>query len=302
MKFEIPTVKLTPTYHRESYASISPQRPELSQAGKAVLITGGTTGIGYAIARSFIQARARKVVVLGRRPETCAAAAASLTKEAEALAREAGGSATKVIGYPCDVGNRVEVAALWGRIAGEKETVDVLVLNAVAVSPAKPILELGADRIWQDYDVNVRGSLDMAERLYKQVGGGKKYLIHVSTLSIHYWAASAQFPGYGLTKNAAAAALQAVAQDSTEKMQVLIYHPGAHFTESAEKSGIARADFDWDDINLPGDFAVWAATPEAAFLHGRFVWAHWDVDEMKTLIRKRIDEDPDYLKVGVKGL
>lgn len=55
--------------------------------------------------------------------------------------------------------------------------------------------------------------------------------------------------------------------------------------------------------NLPGQFAVWAASPEARFLHGRFVWAKWDVDELQGgLLRKRIDEDDEFLKVGVVGI
>ena len=55
--------------------------------------------------------------------------------------------------------------------------------------------------------------------------------------------------------------------------------------------------------DVPGQFAVWAASPEADFLHGRFVWAGWDVNELKTGgMRKRIDSDPFYLMVGVKGL
>ena len=29
---------------------------------------------------------------------------------------------------------------------------------------------------------------------------------------------------------------------------------------------------DWEDIRLPGHFAVWLASQEADFLHGRFVW------------------------------
>jgi hypothetical protein len=54
---------------------------------------------------------------------------------------------------------------------------------------------------------------------------------------------------------------------------------------------------------LPGQFAVWLASPEARFLHGRFVWTEWDVDELKNgPLRKRIEEDPWFLKVGVKGL
>lgn len=54
--------------------------------------------------------------------------------------------------------------------------------------------------------------------------------------------------------------------------------------------------------NLPGQFAVWAASREAEYLHGRFVWANWDVDEVKTVLGKQISEEPNFLKVGVEGL
>jgi hypothetical protein len=55
--------------------------------------------------------------------------------------------------------------------------------------------------------------------------------------------------------------------------------------------------------NLPGQYAVWAASDEAKFLHGRFTWAAWDVEEISSgKIRERIDGDPNYLKVGVTGL
>lgn len=55
--------------------------------------------------------------------------------------------------------------------------------------------------------------------------------------------------------------------------------------------------------DLPGQFAVWAASEEAKFLHGRFVWAKWDVTELcKGPLRERIDNDPEFLQVSVKGM
>lgn len=54
--------------------------------------------------------------------------------------------------------------------------------------------------------------------------------------------------------------------------------------------------------SLPANFSVWAATNEASFLHGRFVFAGWDVNELKGLLeRDGLLESPDFLKVGVKG-
>jgi hypothetical protein len=54
---------------------------------------------------------------------------------------------------------------------------------------------------------------------------------------------------------------------------------------------------------LCGAFAVWAATDEAKFLHGRFAWASWDVEELASgELRKRIDEDPYFLRTSISGL
>lgn len=44
---------------------------------------------------------------------------------------------------------------------------------------------------------------------------------------------------------------------------------------------VSKDLYDWDDEDLPGNFAVWAASEEAAFAHGRMLAAHWDVDELK---------------------
>ncbi|XXG98351.1 hypothetical protein Hte_004674 [Hypoxylon texense] len=303
--------RLTEKFHSGPYDAISPLRPELSQAGKTIAITGGSMGIGFAIAQAFVQARAAKIIILARRPDAVASAVASLTKEAQAQAQ--GGSTTQIVGRPFDQGDAAGVAKLWEQLAAEGTVVDVLVLNAAAVAPLQPILDLGAARIWEDYNVNVRGQLDMTERFYKQPGKNKKddsssssplYLVHVSTCCIHAWDLGDTYPGYGLTKNAGALALQVVAQDvPAGRMQIVNYHPGAIFTESAERNGFTKDSIPWHEPALPGNFAVWAASPEAAFLHGRFVWANWDVDGLKSgELRKRIDEDPFYLKIGVKGL
>ncbi|KAJ8124318.1 hypothetical protein O1611_g9324 [Lasiodiplodia mahajangana] len=148
----------------------------------------------------------------------------------------------------------------------------------------------------------------MTERFYKQEGKGAsetKNLVHVSTASIHEFVMFASdYLGYGLTKHSGQLLLQLIAQDTPpEKMQIVSYHPGAIYTESAKASGWAEDALPWDHVDLPGHFAVWATSPEAKFLHGRFVWASWDVEQLKNGdLRKRIDEEPAFLKIGVNGL
>lgn len=60
---------VTKTDHRKPYPAIDPSKPSLSAAGKNVLVTGGATGIGFAIAREFAIAGAASIVIVGRRAD-----------------------------------------------------------------------------------------------------------------------------------------------------------------------------------------------------------------------------------------
>lgn len=53
-------------------------------------------------------------------------------------------------------------------------------------------------------------------------------------------------------------------------------------------------------VELPGDFCVWLASKEAKFLHGKFVWANWDVDELKARAEE-IEKDPMALQWSLQG-
>ena len=51
---------------------------------------------------------------------------------------------------------------------------------------------------------------------------------------------------------------------------------------------------------LPGNFCVWLTSPEAAFLHGRFVWVNWDVDELKARADEIVNK-PQELQMVLQG-
>lgn len=68
---------LTKEWHSKPYPFISPQRPELSARGKTVVVTGGGTGIGKAVAAAFAQAGA-DVWIVGRRSDALESARAEV--------------------------------------------------------------------------------------------------------------------------------------------------------------------------------------------------------------------------------
>lgn len=58
-------------------------------------------------------------------------------------------------------------------------------------------------------------------------------------------------------------------------------------------------DPDFQLVSLPASFNVWLASPEAHFLKGKFLWANWDVDELKAQAT-RIEANTQ-LNVGLIG-
>jgi len=163
---ELYQTNVTKTIHHSPYPAISPSLPSLSQAGKTVLITGGATGIGLAIAHAFIQASASTVIIVGRRADKLAQACEEL--------KAAAGEGTYIIGRTCDVSDVKEVTSLWEGFKDKGVVVDVLVSNAAKFTDVANLLDLGAEYVWSLFETNVKAPLLLAEKFYKQGGDRPK--------------------------------------------------------------------------------------------------------------------------------
>lgn len=111
---------------------------------RTVIVTGGTRGIGLALAEGFVLAGAR-VVVASRKPDACERAAQHL--------RELGGQA---IGVPTHLGNVDDLEALVQRTVDEFGGIDVVVNNA-ANALAQPLGQMTAEAFIKSHEVNLRG-------------------------------------------------------------------------------------------------------------------------------------------------
>ena len=118
--------------------------------GRTVIVTGGTRGIGLALAEGFVLAGAR-VVVASRKPDACEQAAEHL--------RELGGQA---IGVPTHLGDVDDLGALVQRTVDEFGGIDVVVNNA-ANALAQPLGEMTVDALTKSYEVNLRGPVFLVQ-------------------------------------------------------------------------------------------------------------------------------------------
>lgn len=72
-------IKAAATLPRKSYSTSQTQfKPAERLSGRTCMITGGTSGIGFAIAERFLQEGAARVVLVGRSQQRLANAAARL--------------------------------------------------------------------------------------------------------------------------------------------------------------------------------------------------------------------------------
>ena len=127
------------------YLTPHPASGRFDLTGRVAVVTGGTRGLGRAIAGAFSQAGAC-VVLVSRKAEACEKAAAEL--------RADGGNA---VGRPCHVGHWDELTTLADGIHGQFGRIDVLVNNA-GVSPVYGRLSDVSEELWDKViAVNLKG-------------------------------------------------------------------------------------------------------------------------------------------------
>ena len=119
-------------------------------SGRVALVTGGTRGIGRAIAEGFVAAGA-SVVVASRKPEACV--------ETERHLRALGGEA---LGVPTHLGDLSALRPLVERTVERFGRLDTLVNNA-ANALALPLGALTPEAWDKSYAVNLRGPVFLVQ-------------------------------------------------------------------------------------------------------------------------------------------
>ena len=131
---------------------------------KVAIITGGTRGIGYAVAELFLKNGA-KVAVLGSREETVNKAVASLSEKF---------GAENVAGYYPDLTNYNAVEEMAKAVMENFGKIDILVNNA-GISAREPIDAYSPDAFKNIMDLNVTAVFNGCKAVVpfmKEAGGG----------------------------------------------------------------------------------------------------------------------------------
>ena len=134
--------------------------------GKIALITGGTSGIGLATAKRFVNEGA-DVFVTGRRGQ-----------ELEAAVKEIGKGVTGVQG---DVSKRADLDRLFAQIESEKGRLDVLFANA-GVAKYGRLGEISEELFDSIFDINVKGVLFTVQKALPLMPDGASIILNASVV------------------------------------------------------------------------------------------------------------------------
>ena len=237
-------------------------------AGKKAIVTGGSRGIGRAIALGFAREGADLVVTYAHDE----AAASAVVDQILALGRVG-------LAVRADLAVREEIAALVERAVAALGRVDVLVNNAGLLT-RRPFLEVPPEELDRVIDVDLKGPFllgqAVARQMVRQGGGGS--IINITSISAaraspglaHYQCAKAgvfmltrgmalELAPYGIRVNAIAPGLTATdinRQQREEQPEV--------WRQRAARIPLGRAGVPEDHVGA----AVFLASDESSWVTG----------------------------------
>lgn len=192
--------------------------------GRAAVVSGGSSGIGRAVAELLVAAGAR-VAVAGTTLSKVEATVAGLRARTDRVA--------DIIGVPTDIRQEAAVVALFDRAAEAFGGVDVMI-NCAGIYPVVPFAETSAE-IWdQVHAVNTRGAfLCMREAVKKMLAGGRGgAIVNVSSLAARMTMIHGHAP-YGSSKAGADMLVKSVAIEyARHDIRANAVLPGAVMTET----------------------------------------------------------------------
>ncbi|KAL8334511.1 hypothetical protein RB598_008999 [Gaeumannomyces tritici] len=277
-----PQPSYTKVAHSATYAAIDPTRPALSSAGKVVVITGATGGIGRATALSFAASGPKALVLLGRRQDALA--------EVAGLVRSKHGSVA-VETHPVDLVDSSTLRRVLAGVAASHGCINVVVHAAGVLAPVVPLMDADPATFMDGYKTTVVGTLCLAQALVLANGEKEATLVNLTTAGILF----PPFPGMGAYVSSKMAAVKLLQSFGAENRTVHIVHVHPGFLDTAMSTQLAKTTklpFGFDDISLPADFLVWVVSPEAKFLNGKLVFSAWDVEELKSREKEIVGTSP----------
>jgi 3-oxoacyl-[acyl-carrier protein] reductase len=241
----------------------------MSLQGKVFLITGGSKGIGRAIAKRAAGLGASVVINYARD-----------SQPAEALVQELG--AERALAVQADASKVPEIERLVGAAVDRFGRIDVLVANA-GIMPLQPLAATTEEIFDRVYDLNVKGPFFLAQKAAPHIPSGGRIVL-VSTGVARSTAVAPPYLLYASSKGAVEQMTRVMAKDLGAKgITVNAVAPGPTATDlflegkpEALIKGIASQS-PFNRLGEPDEIAnvvTFLASPESAWVSGQIIGAN----------------------------
>jgi NADP-dependent 3-hydroxy acid dehydrogenase YdfG len=256
---------LTSTYHCTVYPAL--QAAQNSAAGKFVLITGASKGLGYHIAKAWAAGGAAGIAICARSASTLE----SVAKELQSI-----NPSTEVVAQACDTTKAAEVEAFFSATKEKFGKLDVVVANVGVASHHSPIGVQDPAEWWNSIATNVRSAHLAAHYFINTFGPSPTGTFIIMTSG----AAALVVPGlssYGISKQACIRLADFLHAEYPE-LKVFSMDPGI-------VKGVASLEdfvpFAVVEPDLVGAFSVWLGSGRGEGCRGGYVHVAWDVEELE---------------------
>jgi NAD(P)-dependent dehydrogenase (short-subunit alcohol dehydrogenase family) len=192
--------------------------------GRVAVVTGGTRGIGRAIAEAFAAAGAR-VVVASRKAEACA--------ETEGYLQAVGYEA---LGVPCHLGSVDDIRRLVATASERFGAIDIIVNNA-ANPLTEPLGEFTEAGFTKSMEVNVKGPVFLIQEALPHLKASNHASV-INVVSAGAWLFSSYVALYAAAKAAMVSYTKSMAADfAPSGIRVNALAPGAVDTDMLRATG-----------------------------------------------------------------
>ncbi|KAL5019972.1 hypothetical protein ScPMuIL_002864 [Solemya velum] len=174
--------------------------------GRTALVTGASSGIGYAVAKRFVE--------YGMNVFGCSRNIQNI----EELSRTVRCGPGSLNAIKCDVSNEDEVLAMFAKIREERGRLDVCVNNA-GLSYGEPLLSGTTDKWREILNTNVIGlciCTREAVKLMRESGVDNGHIIQLNSLFGHTIAPRSTLHFYGASKYAVTALIEGFRRELRE--------------------------------------------------------------------------------------
>lgn len=240
-----------------------------SVRGQVVLVSGGSRGIGRALAAGFAE-RGARVIITGRDPATISAAAQGLSQP--------GAPVEPVV---CDVADLDQIARLVDQVLEKFARIDCLV-NVAGVNLRKRAETFTAEEFDRILNTNLRGLFFLTQAVGRQMiaqqGGA---VINIDSLNTH--APLLGVLPYAISKAGVSMMTRGLAAEwGRHGIRVNALAPGFILTDMTAKLWSNPVMQAWGRANTPlqrlgqvGDLvgtAIYLASPASAFMTGQVLY------------------------------